>query len=267
MLIYGGVSDVGYADADNYVNEDFVHVKEFDTAEGKITFGVVADGAGSLGQIARFQPAVLAAIQVEEAIQRLCEENANDFLKCPHVFLKEAMVSASYTLGAFRMCDEQKYSRFATSMSCILFHGDRFSFAHTGNTRINLIRRSKTKSDTHDIKLITRDMTRGMELVKTGKISFNDYHLHPARLEVTGGLGHTVTPDIQVMSARIQQEDIFLLTTDGIHSALRPDAMFEFLKRAESCDDAVATLVAAAKSLKYEDNMTALIFWHKEDVQ
>jgi len=263
MLLYSGASEIGFADTETHVNEDFVHVKEFQTDEGIVTFGVVADGAGSLGQSAKYQPAVLAAIQVEEALQRLCEDNISEFLLCPHVFMREAMVSASYTLGAFRMCDEQHYSRFATSMSCVLFYQDSFAFAHTGNTRITLIRRNKNNPEMSDIKLITRDMTKGMELVKAGKISFNDYHLHPARLEVTGGLGLTVTPDIQVMTAKLHPQDIIILTSDGIHDAIRPDAMFEFLKRSQTCDDAVQTFIAAAKAEKYEDNMTALIFWNE----
>ena len=260
-LQYAAASDLGFADPELYVNEDFVFIKEFNTDEGVVVLGIVADGAGSNGQT-KFQPAALATIQIVESIERLCQTNVADFLSCPQVFLQEAMVSASYTLGAFRMADPQRYSGFATSLSCICIYNNNFAFAHTGITRIHLIRSSKKEAGKYDVLQLTRDQTKGMDEVDNGRLSFNEYHLHPSRLEVTGGLGTTVTPRIQTFAGQLKLNDFVLITSDGIHDALRPDVMFELLKRSRDCDEAVKTLIVAAKTEQYQDNMAAALFWY-----
>lgn len=268
-LYYAAASDIGFADVESHVNEDFVHVKEFETNEGVVTFGVVADGAGSTTDGNRFQPAVLAAIQVEEAVERLCKNNVSEFLSCPQVFMQEAMVGASYTLGAFRMANEQRYSGFATSMSCVLIYenGTKFAFAHTGNTRINIIRANKKNDGAFDVRLLTKDQTKGWEEVEKKNLTFAEYHLHPSRLEVTGGLGLSVTPTIQTFSATLKENDFILMTSDGIHNAIRPDVMFELLKKCENCEEVVQSLIRSAKIEQYEDNMAAVLFWNAPAVQ
>jgi len=261
MLVYAAESNIGFTDdASDHIQEDFVHIKKYDTSEGEFYLGIIADGAGSYGT--QFQPARLASIQVEESVGRLCKNNAKDFLSFPHLFLQEAMISAGNVLGAFRMADEQRYNGFATSMSCVLIHNNKFFFAHTGNTRIHLIRISKKTGELELVQLSV-DQTKGMEAVNNGEISFMEYHLHPARLEITGGLGISFNPKIQTFkNIPFEENQFILLTTDGIHNAIRADVILEILKRSQTCEEVVKTLILAAKTEKYEDNMAALLLWN-----
>lgn len=245
--------DIGFIEPDHNVNEDFARVKLFNHPQGDIFFAVVADGAGSNGT--QYQPAILAAVQIEEAVERLCRKYPAEFLSSPHVFLEEAMTSASNSLQSFKIADEQHYNGFATSLSCVVIHNNRFSFAHTGNTRIHLIRNG-------NIKQLTVDQTRGMQDVNDGKISFTEYHLHRSRLEILGGLGLSATPKIQTFSSVFKENDIMLLTSDGIHCALRPDAMLEILSKCNTCEDSVESLIKCAKMEKYPDNMSAVLIWN-----
>ena len=258
------LSDIGFSDTEGRINEDFVHIKNYETTAGKIILGLIADGAGSCNH--QYIPSRLAAIQVEEAIERLCKTHLEEFLSCPHVFLQEAMISAGNALGAFRMADERNFNGFATSMSCVLIHNEQFAFAHTGNTRINLIRMSKKEPGKFDIKPLTIDHTKGMNEVNAGRMTFNEYHLHPSRLEVTGGLGTSMNPPIQTLPfSPLKSNDFILLTSDGIHNAIRPEIMAELIFKSGKCNEAVETLVEAAKTERYQDNMSALLFWIQPD--
>lgn len=107
---------------------------------------------------------------------------------------------------------------------------------------------------------MTRDHTKAMYLYEQGLITMEDYYQHPDRLRMTSGVGVVADPVIQTMAGKLQEKDIVVMTTDGIHYALRPDAMEEIVLRSEWVDQAAASLVSAAKDIvKYPDNMTAAV--------
>jgi len=256
MILYGGVNDIGY---NREINEDFIHVKEIDK---NIIFSIVADGAGSISS--KFQPASLASLHIESIIERVYLNSSDALEEYPDIFLKEAFNAAGRALGIFRVVDEEKYAGFGASVSCALIINNKIIVAHTGNTRINLIRKS-TKHDGFDCLQLTKDQTKGMELVDNKKMSFAEYHLSVERLQVTGGLGLAAVPDVQTFATTLKENDFVLLTTDGIHDAIRPEIFFEFIKNSSNCEDAVKALVNAAKMEKYEDNMAGILLWNKGD--
>jgi len=255
-ILYAGISDPGY---NRTLNEDFVHVKEFDK---NVYFAVVADGAGSINS--KFQPGALAGLQIEENLKRIHQENPDALNDYPEIFLREAMIAASYSLGTFRMVDEETYAGFAASVSCVLLDHSKVTLAHSGNTRINLMRLNK-KTSNYDIVLLTKDHTKGIEKVDKGEITWEEYHLDPARLEITGGLGMMAQPNIQTFSTKLRNNDFLLLTSDGIHNALRPEHFFEILKRSNDCEETVKALIMGAKQEQYDDNMSAVLIWYSED--
>lgn len=259
MIIYGGKSDVGY---NREINEDFIHCREIDK-NNNILFAVIADGAGTMSS--KFQSAPLAALQIESAIERIYETDPDALFDYPSTFLTEAVISAGKTIGTFRVVDEERYAGFATSISCVLILGKRMIIAHSGNTRINLFRYIP-KSEQYNCLQLTKDDTKGMELVEQGKLTFAEYHLSAERLQVTGGLGLSSVPKVQTREMELKDNDFILMTTDGIHNAIRPDVFFEIIKRSVNCEETATTLVEAAKIEKYEDNMSALLLWNKGDM-
>ena len=254
-IVYSGSSDVGYH---RESNEDFVHMKEIDN-KNNIYFGVVADGAGS--KSARFQPATLASVHIERTLERIYKSDPKFFTDHTEIILRECLSSASAILNTFHAADEEHYAGFAASLTCVVIINTRLTFAHSGNTRLHLIRKNK-KTETIDVKQLTEDQTEGMKLVKSGELTFEAYHLHPGRLVITGGLGMTEVPRVQTFTLTLRDNDFILITSDGIHDAIRPDNFGELLIRSETCDETVNSLITAAKGEKYEDNMTALLIWN-----
>lgn len=257
MIHCGGNSDLGY---NREINEDFVHFKTIDE-NNDVYFAAVADGAGTIS--GKFQSSSIAVLQIEDAIQRVYSTTPDALLEYPGVFLSEFMVAASRSLGIFRVLDEEKYYGFAASLSCALIVKNKITIAHSGNTRVNLFR-FNTRKNIFDCVQVTKDQTKGMELVNEGRLSFEEYHLSPDRLIVTGGLGLSSEPNIQVFATNLKNNDFVLFTTDGIHYAIRPDVIFEIIKRSANCEEATKTLIEAAKLEKYEDNMSALLIWNTE---
>lgn len=256
-MLYAGESNVGFQRG---VNEDYMTIKELDE---ETVIAIVADGAGSTGST--FQPAIMAAMEVQRVVERLFAEHKDVFLENTEIFLEEAMRTAGRVLGSFQTANEELYNGYAASMACCLIRntnvGDELVFAHTGNTRINLIRRNK-KTNEVQIKLLTKDQTEGQKLMDEGKCTFEEYHLRPERLIITGGLGVVAVPEIQTYRMPLREHDFVLMTTDGIHCAIRPDAILTLLQHCQAIEEGPKTLIAAAKELEYADNMSAVLFWN-----
>ena len=73
-------------------------------------------------------------------------------------------------------------------------------------------------------------------------------------------IGLVVEPEIQLLAGRIKDSDIILMTTDGVHYAIQPQAMAEIILKSQDCETAAYNLVDAAKNIiKYPDNMSAML--------
>lgn len=131
-----------------------------------------------------------------------------------------------------------------------------WAIPYSGNTRLYIIRNGK-------VNLITHDHTQAYELLQEGKIDSETYYVHDGRLKLTSGIGKIINPRIDTISGKLQEQDLVLMTTDGIHYALRPDAMSEIiLNSPPEGTEATNALVNAAKNIvKYPDNMSAMLIY------
>ena len=253
--LYGGATDVGYSRENN---EDFMNVIELDDTT---LFAILCDGAGS--KCSSLQPASIAANHICDTIKRIYKSDKELLLSNSPLFLKEAILSANQVLGAFRKGNEEMYAGFGSGVTCCLCtEGGNITFAHTGNSRIYLIRVG-VKDKIPQMKQLTRDHTKAQRLWDEGQITAEIYHTHPDRLVITSCLGIQSDPVIQTYSGKLRRDDILLMTTDGIHYAIIPDAIMQLVIAAENCDGAVATLIEAAKMQKYPDNMSAIVLWNR----
>lgn len=250
---YGGYCDIGYS---RKVNEDFIDTVEL----GEHTvFSIVADGAGSLP--GALQPASIVCSEILYAVRRVYGESKDLFLSNPGLFLKEAMHTANRVLGAFKLGNEERYSGYGASVTCCLLdEQERFTFAHAGNTRFYLIR-TNPKDHVPAILQLSRDHTKAQKMLEEGTLLAEQYYGHPDRLRMTSGLGISTDPLIQTYTTKLKSSDILLITSDGVHYAIRPDAMMNLVLKTGNCNDAARTLVEAAKFEKYADNMSAMLVY------
>jgi serine/threonine protein phosphatase PrpC len=100
-----------------------------------------------------------------------------------------------------------------------------------------------------------------------GFLDEDQYHTHPDNDVITCGVGVVSDPEIQVYEgAKLKNGDIVLMTTDGLHYSLRPDAMVSIILDAGTCDAAAESLVAAGIMTKgMVDNMSAVLVYATEE--
>lgn len=247
--IYGGTSDVGYG---RVVNEDYFLFRNLNS---DVLFVAIADGMGSLP--GTLQPAAIACNEAAETVQRLWGMDEAVFLENPAMMLKEAMHSANKVLGMFKAVDEEKFAGFNAAMTLLLvYNKTKFCFAHAGNCRINLIR---VVDGIGNIKQITVDHTQAMSLFNDGIINADEIVFHPDRNRLTSVLGVITNFQMQVFSGNLKPKDILLLTTDGIHYGIRPDAMMNLVMQSYDWKSATVALTEGAKMEQSADNGTAVL--------
>lgn len=250
MFVRAGLSDIGFS---RKIQEDYIDIFEWD----HYMLAIVADGAGSTPS--SLQPAAIVTSQVSEILQRV-GKNAPELLETQtQMIIREAMYAANKTLGAFKKANEEIYSGFGSSMTACLFDSKNnvVTFGHIGNTRLYLLR--KSKDGIVNLKMLTQDQTKAKILLEKGILTNEQYYLDPSRLEVTEALGLVSDPVIHTFKAKIKTNDIFLISSDGIHYAIRPEAIQQIILESEDCDHAVKNLIEASKMLEYADNMSAIV--------
>lgn len=248
---YGGSSNVGY---DREVNEDFFMFLDLDP---ETLFVALGDGMGSKPETEK-QPAAIACAEAVDTVKRMWNLDKDTFLEHPELVLQEAMYSANRVVGCFKAMDEEKYGGFNTTLTLLLvYNKTNFCFAHAGNCRINLIRFSKDAAPI--IKQLTVDHTGAMELFNDGIISADEVSVHPDRNKLTSVLGMVNNFQMQVFSSKLKSGDLLVLTSDGVHYAIKPESMLQLIAEAGEWKAATLALVEGAKMEKYPDNASAII--------
>jgi serine/threonine protein phosphatase PrpC len=115
------------------------------------------------------------------------------------------------------------------------------------------------------ITQLTYDHTKAYDAYLSGKLTTEQYHTHPDRLSLTSGLGIFTDPQIQTMTNKIKNGDIIVMTTDGIHYAIKENAIRDIVLRSENTSGAAQSLILAAREMKYEDNMSAMVLYSIPD--
>ncbi|MEJ6000855.1 bifunctional protein-serine/threonine kinase/phosphatase [Paucibacter soli] len=126
-----------------------------------------------------------------------------------------------------------------TTLSVLALHGDRYTLAHVGDTRIYLLRGDACLPLTQDHK--TED----------GGGS------HFARLTRAIGLHETL--QIDYASGALHAGDRLLLCTDGVHGALSTKVLSQLLRDGDEPQACAEALVQAALAAGSHDNATALL--------
>lgn len=146
-----------------------------------------------------------------------------------------------------------------TTLAMLYIHCSKGISFHLGDSRIYQIRSGR-------IIFRTNDHSYVQELINDKKISKKDAHKHPKSNIITRALGATSKIQIEIKDLLINENDIILLTSDGIHGLLT-DA--QILSNVNNCAnlgeickklcDLSETEGIKTKNSKH-DNLTVLVF-------
>jgi protein phosphatase len=138
-----------------------------------------------------------------------------------------------------------------TTLTAILFSGDRIGLVHIGDSRAYLLRGD-------EFHQITRDDTYVQLLVDEGQITLDEASMHPQRSLVSRVLqGQPTDPVYSVTPARAG--DRYLLCSDGLSGVLRAETIEDVLREYEEVDRCVDRLVDLALRAGGPDNITAVV--------
>lgn len=137
-----------------------------------------------------------------------------------------------------------------TTLTAILFAGDRLGLVHIGDSRGYLLRDG-------ELTQITKDDTFVQTLVDEGRITAEEAHSHPQRSLIMRALtGQEVEPTLIMREAR--EGDRYLLCSDGLSDPVSHETILEALKIEEVADSADRLIELALRG-GGPDNVTVVV--------
>ncbi len=207
-------------------NGDFLAalIPEDDSLETKGISCVIADGKDSCD---------LAA----EASEQCVKSFLNDFYSTPETW--SVKHSASKVLTAINswfwsQTKSDVAPGMVTTFSALVLKSNTAYLFHVGDSRIYRLREG-------DIECLTQDHRIN--------VSRNDHYLSRAM-----GIDHVVDIDFRTVS--VQEDDIFLMTTDGVHDYIS-DGQIKLLLQGDDLDAQARTLAEESVRAGSPDNVTA----------
>ncbi len=143
-----------------------------------------------------------------------------------------------------------QYEGMGTTLTALLFDGDRLGLCHVGDSRGYLLRDG-------ELTQITKDDTYVQSLVDEGQLSPEDASTHPRRSVILKALtGNPVEPFLQYREVR--RGDRYLLCSDGLSDPVSRDTIREVLSTGTPAQ-AASRLIDLALRSGGPDNVTVVV--------
>ena len=229
VLRYAARSDRGLVRANN---EDSVY------AGARLL--ALADGMGghAAGEVAS-QLVIAALAHLDD------DEPGGDLLS----ELNSAVHEGNTAIAAHVEADPE-LDGMGTTLTAILFAGNRLGLVHIGDSRGYLMRDG-------ELAQITKDDTFVQTLVDEGRITAEEAHSHPQRSLIMRALtGHEVEPTLIMREARVG--DRYLLCSDGLSDPVSHETILEALKIPDVAESADRLIELALRG-GGPDNVTVVV--------
>jgi len=140
-----------------------------------------------------------------------------------------------------------------TTIVAAVFHGNRVSIGHIGDSRCYRLRGEKFEQLTHDHSLLQEQIDAGQLTPEQAKYSLNKNLVTRAL-----GIEAIVPPDIT--EYRLEADDIYLLCSDGLTDMVEPDVLHTLVSRGRTnLTRAAADLVDLANENGGRDNISVIL--------
>lgn len=241
-LAIHGVTDVGM---NREHNEDSIG---WDADMGLV---LLADGMGghNAGEVA----SELAVATIRDAlhdvlIPELVEANVINFADA----VREAVVYANEEIHQ-QAHERVECAGMGTTLVLTLFHNGKVTYAHVGDSRIYRLRNGA-------IEQITSDHSLVQEMVDSGYLSEEEALLSTNRNLITRALGIAPDVEVDVITDDIEQDDVYLLCSDGLSDMVSDaDLQATLLQHRQNLGAAAQALVDLANARGGSDNISVIL--------
>lgn len=219
---------------------------------------VVADGMGGhhAGEVA-------SALAVEAIRTFLTRTRASENVTWPYGINPALSFDSNRVLTAVKLANRrvfkagegrEEYTGMGTTVVAALVSGDRLIFASVGDSRLYSFNRSTLVQLTEDDTWIRM----------TGHVDPAAIANHPMRHVLTNVVGARDQIECRVAERALgAEEEIFLLSTDGLHGAIDGPTIASVLRDGGPPDMMADRLVQAALERGGGDNITAIVIRHQ----
>ena len=241
LAIYG-LSDVGLS---REHNEDSIC---WDVELGLI---MLADGMGghNAGEVA----SELAVTAIRDALLDVLtpEMLETNLIKCDEA-LREAVVYANEEIH--EQANRQiECAGMGTTVVITLFHDDKVTYAHVGDSRIYRLRHGEYQRLTQDHSLV-------QEMIDNGYLSQEEAMISSSRNLITRALGIAPEVEVDVRTEVLDIDDVYLLCSDGLSDLLNERDMARILiEQRDSLGEAAQHLVDLANERGGTDNISVIL--------
>jgi serine/threonine protein phosphatase PrpC len=218
---------------------------------------ILADGMGgySAGEVASRIATDVLRESLEEGLDRL-ESQLQDLLTTRGRQIQNLMVESiqranSAIIEAARV--EPEYQGMGTTLVAAVFHVDKITVAHVGDSRAYRFRQG-------ELTQITRDHSLLQEQIDAGLISPEWARFSQNKNLVTRALGVDPEMEVEIHDHPIEPGEIYLLCSDGLSDMLTDEEMCDALIMCGSAlQSACDVLVQKANDNGGHDNISVIL--------
>ena len=252
MIESFGATDLGRA---RQLNEDSLLVDD--------EFGlyIVADGMGghNAGEIA-------SQLAVETVFNFVQRSRGDEDITWPYGVDPKLSINSNRLRTAIMLANRRvwreadnrrEYTGMGTTIVSALLTGDTVSFAWAGDSRAYRIRSG-------ELEQITTDDSWVQAAIREGVLRPEEANTHPMRNIITKAVGAREEIDVRSREERLEDGDLYLLCTDGLHGMVEDPSILQIAKQsAGDLERSVRDLIGAANKNGGKDNITAIVFRYR----
>ncbi len=166
--------------------------------------------------------------------------------------LQEATRKANQVIREFSIHKPDIAANAGSTLTMGVLQGNQAWIANVGDSRTYLIRGQS-------IQAITQDHSLVAALAATGQIQPSEIYQHPQRNVIYRSIGQKEIIHADIYQLTIQQNDIFLLCSDGLWEMVHDPQILEILLTQPDLDTAARQLITAANAAGGEDNISLIL--------
>jgi serine/threonine protein phosphatase PrpC len=225
----------------------------------KLALFVVADGMG--GHAAGEVASALAVRTVHEEVRKqkqMVEDFDRGATGASAVTARDVLNLLEYSVqrACARIHEEAAADSgkrgMGTTLSAILFVGNKGFIAHVGDSRIYLARDQR-------IQQVTEDHTVFNELIKRGKLSREQIEKVAHKNAITRAVGVYERVEVDTLALEVLPGDVFMICSDGLHGYLDGNDVLARVLRDVPPEQQAQALIDHANESGGKDNITNII--------
>ena len=216
---------------------------------------VLADGMGgyNAGEVASGMATTVLSTELEAAfLARSPDTRADDGASYAHVAIRELVTKTNSAI--FNAAESQpQYAGMGTTLVLALFHDNKVTAAHIGDSRLYRLRGS-------DFEQLTRDHSLLQEQIDAGMISVEDARHSQNKNLVTRALGVDPEVEAEICDYEVLPGDIYLLCSDGLNDMVEDEETALTLQALGANLELAATqLIQMANDNGGRDNVSVIL--------